>query len=105
VSVPQPRYEEVPAGEGKAAAATADGAGRAVCIDGERWREAAQLRHDHAGWVVVWLAAAGEFRAYERLPGARRDTALAAGAASDLAAQIGQAEQTGRPAATRRGPK
>ena len=102
MSVPQPRCEEVPVGEGKAAAATADGAGRAVCIDGERWREAAQLRHDHAGWVVVWLAAAGEFRAYKRLPGARRDTALAAATASGLAAQIERAEQHTRPAATRR---
>ena len=29
----------------------------AVAVDGERWREAAQLRHDHAGWAVIWLAA------------------------------------------------
>jgi hypothetical protein len=83
----------------------------AVSIDGERWREAAQLRHDHAGWAVIWLAEAGEFRAYRRLPGARRDTALAAATASGLAAQIGQAEQPAqigqaeqpaRPAAARR---
>jgi hypothetical protein len=72
-------------------------------VDGERWREAAQLRHNHAGWAIVWLAEAGEFRAYKRLPGARRDTALAAATASDLAAQIGQAEQSARPAAARRG--
>ena len=50
----------------------------AVAVDGERWREAAQLRHDHVGWAVIWLAEAGEFRAYGRLPGARRDTALSA---------------------------
>jgi hypothetical protein len=77
----------------------------AVAVDGERWREAAQLRHDHAGWAVIWLAEAGEFRAYGRLPGARRDTALSAATAGDLAAQIGQAGQSARAAATRRDPK
>ena len=77
----------------------------AVAVDGERWREAAQLRHDHVGWAVIWLAEAGEFRAYRRLPGARRDTALSAKTASDLAAQIEQAEQSARAAATRRGPR
>jgi hypothetical protein len=70
----------------------------AVAVDGERWREAAQLRHDHVGWAVIWLAEAGEFRAYRRLPGARRDTALSAKTASDLAAQIEQAEQSARAA-------
>jgi len=90
------------AGEGVTAAGPAHGRERAVSIDGERWREAAQLRHDHAGWAVIWLAPAGEFRAYRRLPGARRDTALAAATATDLAAQIGQAEQSTRPAAARR---
>jgi hypothetical protein len=74
----------------------------AAAVDGERWREAAQLRHDHAGWAVIWLAEAGEFRAYRRLPGARRDTALSAPVAGDLAAQIKQAEQAARPAAARR---
>jgi hypothetical protein len=78
---------------------------RAVAVDGERWQEAAQLRHDHAGWAVIWLAEAGEFRAYGRLPGARRDAALSAATAGDLAAQIEQAEQSARAAATRRDPK
>jgi hypothetical protein len=77
----------------------------AVAVDGERWREAAQLRHDHVGWAVIWLAEAGEFRAYGRLPGARRDTALSAKTANDLAAQIEQAEQSARAAAARRGPR
>jgi hypothetical protein len=75
----------------------------AVAMDGERWREAAQLRHDHIGWAVIWLAEPGEFRAYRRLPGARRDTALSAPTADDLAAQIDQAEQSARPTATNRG--
>lgn len=65
----------------------------AVAVDGERWREAAQLRHDHVGWAVIWLAEAGEFRAYGRLPGARRDTALSAATAIGMAAQITQTEQ------------
>jgi hypothetical protein len=104
VSVPQHARNEIPAGEDVTAVDTAGGKERAVSIDGERWREAAQLRHDHAGWAVIWLATAGEFRAYRRLPGARRDTALAAATAGDLAAQIGQAEQSTRPAAARRSP-
>jgi hypothetical protein len=103
VSVPQPGYDEVPAGEGVTGAGAADGAGRAVSIDGECGREAAHLPHDHAGWVVVWLAPAEQFHAYKRLPGARRDTALAAATASDLAAQIERAEQPARLAAARRG--
>jgi len=102
VSVPQPGHDETLAGEGVTTAGTPHGRERAVSIDGERWREAAQLRHDHAGWAVIWLAPAGEFRAYRRLPGTRRDTALAAATATDLAAQIGQAEQSTRPAAARR---
>jgi hypothetical protein len=101
VRVGQPGYEGVPAGEGLTGAGMAGGTGCAVSIDGERWREAAQLRHDHAGWVVIWLAAAGEFRAYKRLRGARRDTALSAATASGLAAQIERAESAGS-AATRR---
>jgi hypothetical protein len=56
--------------------------------DAERWREAARLRREHAGWTIVWLASAAEFHAYRRLPGTRRDTALAAATADDLAAQI-----------------
>jgi hypothetical protein len=59
--------------------------------------EAARLRRDHPGWIVIWLAPAGEFHAYKRLPGARRDTALAASAAADLAVQIGHAEQNAPP--------
>jgi hypothetical protein len=77
----------------------------AVAVDGERWREAAQLRHGHAGWAVIWLAEAGEFRAYRRLPGARRDTALSAVTVGELAALIEQAERSARSAAARRDPK
>jgi hypothetical protein len=68
--------------------------GQRACAgdDAERWQEAARLRGEHPRWVIVWLAQAGEFRAYARLPGARRDTALTASAAADLAAQIDRAE-------------
>jgi len=61
--------------------------------DASRWREAARLRRAHPRWVVIWLAPIARFRAYARLPGARRDTALTA---ADPAAQIGQAEQAAR---------
>ena len=57
------------------------------------WREAARLRREHRGWVVVWLAAEDRFRAYRRLPGARRDTALSAGTAAQMANLIERAEQ------------
>jgi hypothetical protein len=65
--------------------------------DAGRWREAARLRRDHPRWVVIWLAPIRKFRAYARLPGARRDTALTASTPAGLADQIGQAEQAARP--------
>jgi hypothetical protein len=68
--------------------------------DAWHWREAQRLRREHAGWVVIWLAPAGEYRAYGRLPGARRDTALSAGTATRMAALIGQVEQAARGATT-----
>jgi hypothetical protein len=64
--------------------------------DTERWQEVTQLRRDHRGWAIIWLAPAGQFRAYKRLPGARRDTALSAATAGDLGAQITAAEQAAR---------
>jgi hypothetical protein len=61
--------------------------------DAGRWRDAARLRSEFRGWIVIWLAAENQFRAYRRLPGARRDTALSAATVADLAVQISQAEQ------------
>jgi hypothetical protein len=61
--------------------------------DGACWQQAARLRAEHRGWIVVWLAPEKCYRAYRRLPGARRDTALSAATASEMAAQIAQAEQ------------
>jgi hypothetical protein len=69
--------------------------------DAGRWREAARLRRDHPRWVVIWLAPIRKYRAYARLPGARRDTALTASTPAGLAAQIGQAELAARPAKDR----
>jgi hypothetical protein len=70
--------------------------------DAGRWEQAARLRAEHRGWVVIWLASEVRFRAYRRLPGARRDTALSAATASEMAAQITQAEQAvSRPATSR----
>jgi hypothetical protein len=65
--------------------------------DDAHWREAATLRRDHPGWVVVWIASAREFRAYRRLPGARRDARLAAPTPGDLSAQITAAERASLP--------
>jgi hypothetical protein len=65
--------------------------------DAERWQEAKQLRREHPGWIVIWLASEAEFRAYRRLPGSRRDTALRAATASEMKTQITQAEQSARP--------
>jgi hypothetical protein len=67
--------------------------------DDARWQEAARLRAEHRGWIVIWLAPQQRYRAYRRLPGARRDTALSAATPAEMAAQIGQAEQAAeRPA-------
>jgi hypothetical protein len=67
------------------------------------WREAARLRRESKGWIVVWLAPENCFRAYRRLPGARRDTALSAATAGEMADLINQAEQAvSRPAKDRR---
>lgn len=61
------------------------------------WREAARLRREHAKWIVIWLASAKQYRAYRRLPGARRDTTLSASTPEDLAAQMTEAERPRRP--------
>lgn len=57
------------------------------------WREAARLRQEHPKWIVIWLASAKEYRAYRRMPGARRDTVLTASTSGELAAKIAEAEQ------------
>jgi hypothetical protein len=61
--------------------------------DDARWREAARLRREHRGWIVVWLAPENCYRAYRRMPGARRDTALSAPTPAEMDTLISQAEQ------------
>jgi hypothetical protein len=77
---------------------------RSTDSDDQRWREAAQLRAGHRAWVVIWLAPANCFKAYRRLPGARRDTAISAATPAEMAALIGQAEQAAAARRTRRAP-
>lgn len=72
--------------------------------DAECWREATRLRREHRGWIVIWLARGGCYKAYKRMPGARRDTALSAATADGMAAQIRRAEKaTARPTRRIRG--
>lgn len=58
--------------------------------DEERWAEAARLRSEYSHWVIIWLAASREFRAY---PLSRRHGAgaLTAATAAELAQQIRRA--------------
>ena len=68
------------------------GAGQWPADDDACWQEAARLRREHPPWVVIWLASEHQFRAYRRMPGARRDTTLAASTPEELAALIAEAE-------------
>jgi hypothetical protein len=61
-----------------------------------RWREAARLRTQFRNWIIIWLARENCYRAYRRLPGARRDTAISAATPGEMADLIGQAEQAVR---------
>ena len=61
--------------------------------DARRCDQAARLRREFRGWIVIFLARDRRYKAYRRMPGARRDTALAAAMPEALAAQITQAEQ------------
>jgi hypothetical protein len=64
--------------------------------DAACWREAARLRSQFRGWIVIWLARENCYRAYRRLPGARRDTAISAATSGEMTSLIGQAEQATR---------
>ena len=64
-----------------------------IDADAKCWQEAARLRREHRAWVVVWLAREHCYKAYKRMPGARRDTALSATTAGDMATQICRAEK------------
>ena len=72
-------------------------AGRQALQDEDAcWREAARLRAKHRSWIIIWLAPEHCFRAYRRLPGARRDTAISAATSGEMADLIGRAEQAAR---------
>jgi hypothetical protein len=77
---------------------SAAGPGTGPSDDDVCWQEAARLRRKHPNWIVIWLASAEQFRAYRRMPGARRDTTLTASTAEDMDTQIIQAEQAPPPA-------
>jgi hypothetical protein len=64
--------------------------GAASGEDADRWREVARLRNEHPDWVIIWMGAAGQFRAY-RLSEARRADGLTAATAAGLAEQISRA--------------
>jgi hypothetical protein len=60
----------------------------AADTDAYHRREAARLRREQPGWIVIWLAPIRRFLAYARTPA----TALIAATSADLAAQIAKAE-------------
>jgi len=67
-----------------------------------RWREAALLRCQHPGWVIIWLARVAQYRAYRRFLGARRDTVLTAATSGELAVRIVRAERAAKAAPPKR---
>jgi hypothetical protein len=69
------------------------GARVAPATNDQAWQEAAQLRAEHRRWIVIWLAPQSCFRAYARMPGAKRDTALSAATSAEMASLITQAER------------
>jgi hypothetical protein len=68
------------------------------------WREAARLRSQFRGWIVIWLASENSYRAYRRLPGARRDTALSAATPAEMTDLIRRAELAAIAVPAQRGP-
>jgi hypothetical protein len=66
--------------------------------DAARWSAAGRLRHEYPGWLVLWLARLGQFRAYRVSGRPRRPVTLTAADPAALAAQITAAEKVpGRP--------
>jgi hypothetical protein len=64
--------------------------GAASRDDAGRWLEVERMRNEHPDWVIIWLAATGQFRAY-RLSEARRADGLTAATAAGLPEQISRA--------------
>jgi hypothetical protein len=59
------------------------------------WQVARQLREQHPGWVIIWVARIGRYRARPLFR--TRETVLTAEAPEELAAQMSRAEQAARP--------
>jgi hypothetical protein len=68
--------------------------------DAACWQAAKQLRAQHPGWVIIWLARIRRYRA-RPLFRAPRDTVLTAQTTEELAAQMDRAEQAARRPRTR----
>jgi hypothetical protein len=79
-----------------------DGEPKPPLSNEQGWREATRLRTARRAWVVIWLAPDQCFRAYKRLHGARRDTALSAPTSAEMAILIDQAEQAGHTPSARK---
>ena len=67
-------------------------AGLAAAADAAHWQNAARIRHENPGWVVIWMSRARRYRAYP-LFRAPRGTALAAATADDLTDQMDRVQQ------------
>jgi hypothetical protein len=59
--------------------------------DADHWWTVARIRGERSGWVVIWLADAGCYRAYP-LFRAPRGTAVTAATPDELAAQMDQVQ-------------
>jgi hypothetical protein len=57
--------------------------------DADHWQTVARIRGERSGWVVIWLAAAGCYRAYP-LFRAPRGTAVTAATPGELTARMDQ---------------
>jgi hypothetical protein len=60
--------------------------------DATRWETVARIRGERSGWVVIWMASAGCYRAYP-LFRAPRGTAVTAANPNELTAQMDQVQQ------------
>jgi hypothetical protein len=59
------------------------------------WQAAKKIREERPGWVVIWIARTGQFKAYPKFA-APRGTAPTAQTADQLIAQMEQVEQAAR---------
>jgi len=66
---------------------------RQAAADDEGWRQAAaRIRREHPGFVVIWVARLGKFRAWPLIR-APRGTVLTAETPDEMAAQMAGLEQ------------